>query len=133
MAQLFRGHKERRVDAATCRFHLDVMRRPVQQEGSDIVPGAIALRGWNVDYPLGEVGAAIGREPRTFMLDNQALTLEADISVARFALEIVDADGCSAATTGAWWSHDGWIDLYELPRWGHLRCGHFLEEARNLR
>ena len=100
MAQLIRGQKEGRGDAAACRFHLDVVRRPVQQEGADVVPGAVAQRAWNVGYQLGEVRAATCREPRTFMLDNQALTLEADISVARLALEIVDAYGLSGR--GRW-------------------------------
>ena len=100
MAQLTRGQEEGRVDAAACRFHLDVVRRPVQQEGADVVPGAIAQRAWNMGYQLGEVRAATCREPRTFMLDNQMLTLEADISVARLALEIVDAYGCPTAAAG---------------------------------
>ena len=101
IAQFIRGQKERRVDAAACRFHLDVVRRPVQQEGADVVPGAVAQRAWNVDYQLGEVRAAICGEPRTFMLDNQEFTFEADVSVACLALEVVDAYGCPAAAAGA--------------------------------
>ena len=91
MAQLICGQKEGHGDAAACRFHLDVVGRPVQQKGADIVPGAVAQRTWNVDNPLGEVRAAMCREPCTFMLDNQAFTLEPDISVARLTLEIVDS------------------------------------------
>ena len=83
MAQLTRGKKEGRGDTAACRFHLDVVRRPIQQEGADVISGAVAQRAWNVDHQLGEIRAATYREPRTFMLDNQTLTLEADISVAR--------------------------------------------------
>jgi hypothetical protein len=50
------------------------------------------------------------------MLDNQAFTFEADISVACLALQIVDADGYLAAAAGGWRSHDWRIDLGELDR-----------------
>ena len=39
-----------------------------------------------MSYQLGEVRAATCRETRTFILDNQMLTLETNISVARLAL-----------------------------------------------
>ena len=53
-------------------------------------------------YQLGEVRAVMCREPRAFMLDNQALALEADIPVARLAPEIVDAQDWPSLAAGAW-------------------------------
>src|SRR5262249_2300652 len=96
MAQFICGQEEESVDAAACGFYLDVVRRPVQQEGADVVSGAVAQRAWNVGYLLGEVGAAVCCEPCTFMRDNQALTPEADVPVARMALEIVDGGRCDS-------------------------------------
>ena len=86
-----------------------------------------------MDYPLGEVREATRRKPRTFMLDNKAFTLEADIPVACLALQIVHTYGCSAAIASPWRRHNWQIDLYELHRWRQVRCSHFFKEAWDVR
>ena len=58
MAQLTRGQKERRVDAAVVAFTSIWCRRSVQQKGADIVPCAIAQGAGNMGHQLGEVRAA---------------------------------------------------------------------------